>query len=74
MVAAVEAETSFAAAKPRLLFSGYLAGLPSLPKYAIAPDGQRFLMLKNSETELAPAQLNVVLNWSEELRRQTGGR
>ena len=33
------------------------------------PDGQRFLMIKASEQESAATQLNVVLNWSDELRR-----
>jgi hypothetical protein len=34
MLTGVEAETSFAAAKPRLLFSVYLAGLPEFPQIA----------------------------------------
>jgi len=36
-----------------------------------ARDGQRFLMLKSSEREAAaPTQINVVLNWFEELKRR----
>ena len=35
------------------------------------PDGQRFLMLKPTEqAEAAPTQINVVLNWFEELKRR----
>ncbi len=34
--------------------------------YDISPDGQRFLMIKAVE---GVAQLNVVLNWFEELKR-----
>ena len=72
MVAGVDAGTRFAATKPRLLFSGYVRGYPGLPQYDVATDGQRFLMLRPSEAESAPAQLNIVLNWFEELHKLTG--
>jgi hypothetical protein len=35
----------------------------------VAPDGQRFLMLKADEAQ-ATTQINVVLNWFEELKRR----
>ncbi len=73
MAAAVEAEPSFAAAKPKLLFEGHYetaAVFPAQANYDM-PDGQRFLMLKPSEQEqAAPTQINVVLNWFEELKRR----
>ncbi len=38
--------------------------------YDVSPDDQRFLMLKPVEQEDAPlTEINVVLNWSEELKR-----
>ena len=37
--------------------------------YDVSPDGQRFLMVKETEQTTAPVQINVVLNWFEELRR-----
>ncbi len=40
----------------------------SLANYDITPDGQRFLMIKESEQE-ALRQINVVLNWFEEMKR-----
>jgi hypothetical protein len=41
------------------------------PNYDVSPDGQRFLMLKPPESaEAAPTQINVVLNWFEELKRR----
>jgi hypothetical protein len=40
-----------------------------LANYDVSTDGQRFLMIKASEQESAATQLNVVLNWSDELRR-----
>jgi serine/threonine-protein kinase len=64
---------SFVAGKPRMLFEGpYVATSPvfTSPLYDVAPDGQRFLMLKATEqTQAAPTQINVVLNWTEELKR-----
>jgi len=42
----------------------------TLPDYDVSPDGQRFLMLKPVEQEQATlTQINVVLNWTEELKR-----
>ena len=39
--------------------------------YDLAPDGQRFLMLKPVESETsAPTQINVVVNCFEELKRR----
>ena len=71
MATAVETKPVFTAAKPKLLFEGhYEAGsFPFEPDYDVSPDGQRFLMIKGSEQESAATQLNVVLNWSDELRR-----
>ena len=62
----------FSAGKPRMLFEGpYLPTAASFPYYDVSPDGQRFLMLKPVETETsAPTQINVVLNWFEELKRR----
>ena len=37
--------------------------------YDVSPDGQRFLMLKEKQREPAK-QIQVVLNWSEELKRR----
>ncbi|MEE8146412.1 MAG: hypothetical protein V3T24_02315, partial [Longimicrobiales bacterium] len=52
---------------PRMLFEGtYVEG--GGVQYDVAPDGQRFLMIKTGgETNEAP-QITVVLNWFEELR------
>jgi eukaryotic-like serine/threonine-protein kinase len=71
MVVAVETKTGFAAAKPVELFEGnYESGLYVYsPNYDVSPDGQRFLMIKGSEQESA-MQVNVVLNWFEDLKRR----
>ena len=71
MVTSLETKPVFAAFKPKLLFEAhYETGFSTLDRdYDVSPDGQRFLMIKGSEQESAPTQLNVVLNWSDELRR-----
>ena len=55
-----------------MLFEGHYQPTPvTYPNYDVAPDGQRFLMLKPVEQEqAAPTQINVVLNWFEELKRR----
>ena len=40
-----------------------------VPNYDVSSDGQSFVMIKG-EQESAPAQLNIVLNWFEELKRR----
>jgi eukaryotic-like serine/threonine-protein kinase len=68
MAAELETGSKFSAANPKVLFTGYIRGWPGLPQYDVAPDGQHFLMLKGTQAESAPAHLNVVSNWFEELR------
>ena len=69
-VADVITEPAFSAGKPRLLFEGKFApGVVASAAYDVSADGQRFLMLKPEP--LRPEPLNVLLNWSEELKRLT---
>ncbi len=57
---------SFRAGTPKTLFEGrYARG-----GYDAAPDGKRFLMMQSAQSEAGPAQLHVVMNWFEELRRR----
>jgi len=72
MVAAVEAGARFRAGAPRTLFSGvYNVNTQTDTLYDVAPDGRRFLMEHPSEAESNSRQMNVVLNWFEELRSLT---
>ena len=68
--------SSFSAGKPRMLFEGpYLPTAANSAYYDASPDGQRFLMLKPVESPTsAPTQINVVLNWFEELKRKVPGK
>jgi eukaryotic-like serine/threonine-protein kinase len=71
MAVDVATQPSFTAGKPRVLFEGrYNPAQGTTPNYDVSPDGQRFLMIKPSEAEQAPTQINVVLNWFEELKRR----
>jgi hypothetical protein len=70
MVVSVQTEPTFRRGRPEVLFEGtYLSsGFTSgYQYYDISPDGQRFLMIKETGSEQAP--INVVLNWFEELKR-----
>ena len=63
-------QPGFSAGKPKLLFEGpYLLSAGNLPAYDVSRDGQRFLMVEESQQEQPPTQINVVLNWFEELKR-----
>ena len=69
LVVPIQTEPAFHQGRPEVLFEGSYRShttLPGLQQYDISPDGQRFLMLKKDET---PAQIHVVLNWFEELKR-----
>jgi eukaryotic-like serine/threonine-protein kinase len=72
MAVDIDTQPNFLAGKPRVLFEGRYQPAPfPIANYDVSPDGQRFLMLKPSEQELAaPTQINVVLNWFEELKRR----
>ncbi len=72
MLASVQTEPTFRAGRPEVLFEGSFMrtrrGQIAMPYYDISPDGQQFLMIKAAEGSQS-AQINVVLNWFEELKR-----
>jgi serine/threonine-protein kinase len=73
MVSRVEAGQTWVAATPVQLFRGdYLFVTGSNTRtFDIAPDGKRFLMIKDIETTNAPqASIVVVENFDEELKRR----
>ncbi len=70
MAVSVQTEPTFRAGRPEVLFEGrYVITRfqPGYQYYDISPDGQRFLMIKAEEG--STGQINVVLNWFEELKR-----
>jgi len=72
MVADVVNQTNFTVSKPRMLFEGRSLPTPATsPNYDVSPDGQRFLMLKRAgQDDQGPTQINIVLNWFDELKRR----
>ena len=72
MAVDIATQTGFTAGTPQMLFQGPYEKAPiPVSDYDISPDGQRFLMVKSSEqTQAAPTQINVVLNWFEELKQK----
>jgi len=72
MAVDIATQPSFSAGKHRVLFEGqYLPGVGDTPNYDFDTKGQRFLMLKPvDDSPAAPTQINVVLNWTEELKQK----
>jgi serine/threonine-protein kinase len=64
----VNAHLTFTAGQPRELFAGRYETAPDT-NYDVTRDGQQFLMVKDTEPQGPITQLNVILNWSEELKR-----
>lgn len=73
MAVDVELQPTFTVGKPRMLFQGeYFASVFPFTgtAYDVSADGQRFLMVKQTEQTAAAVQMNVVVNWFEELKRR----
>jgi eukaryotic-like serine/threonine-protein kinase len=72
MAVDISTQSGFSAGKPRMLFEGQYLPTPfTNPNYDVSSDGQRFLMLKPVEqAQAGPTQINVVLNWFEELKQK----
>jgi Tol biopolymer transport system component len=72
MAADVSTQSGFSSGTPRLLFeSPYVPTPATFPNYDVSSDGQRFLMLKPvDQSGAAVTQINVVLNWFEELKQR----
>jgi serine/threonine-protein kinase len=68
MAVGVETQPAFKAGTPRMWFPG--EGYVALGNYDIAADGEHLMMLKQEDTATSPKELNVILNWSEELKRR----
>jgi hypothetical protein len=63
---AVTTSPAFSASRPETLFEGdYGSG------WDISRDGKRFLLIKDETAENAPKNLNLALNWFEELKAKS---
>ena len=74
MAVDVTTQPTFSPGRPRVLFDDPYSPDPgggNRPNYDVSRDGQRFLMLKPvPQQTTALTQINVVLNWFEELKRR----
>ncbi len=67
----VRTQPVFTPGKPQVVFDWPYEAMDGVrPNYDVTRDGQRFLMIKATESNSAPAQINMILNWSEELKRR----
>jgi serine/threonine-protein kinase len=64
MVAAIQTTPELRAGVPKALFEGPFEG------FDIAPDGQRFVLVRPAYPDLPPRPLVVVLGWLDELKRR----
>ena len=72
MTDSVKTEPNLRAGRPRILFGGLslLSRVENQKRdYDATPDGKRFLVVKRGK-EYLPTQINVVLNWAEELKQK----
>ena len=69
MVVDVTTEPVFSPGTPELLFEArYHSSASQLTNYDVSPDGQHFVMVTTDENEAR--QINVTLNWFEELKER----
>ncbi len=70
MVVSIGTQPDLGVGKPRELFEGILPPVNLARQYDLTPDGRRFVMTKKGQQKSTPARsINLVLNWSEELKR-----
>ena len=74
MAVEIATEPTFSAGTPKVLFEGdFGTGTVSRANYDVTPDDQRFLMVQQGDV-LGVSQINVVLNWFEELKAVTSDK
>jgi serine/threonine-protein kinase len=70
MAVDITTKPTFRAGLPRVLVRGrYMFNSNQAAGYDVSPDGQRFLRVQPLHPDPPANQINVVLNWFEELRR-----
>ena len=71
MVVDVDTRDGFKAGTPRALIRdfGFSSGGRNGVSYGVAPDGKRFFRVRPVREEALTSQVNVVVNWTSEIRR-----
>jgi serine/threonine-protein kinase len=71
MAVDIRTQPDFAPGAPRLLFEArFPMSTTSVSGYDVFPDGRRFLFPQRVEPEQAATQVNVVINWFEDVKRR----
>jgi len=73
MAVQVRGGPELAVGNPTLLFEGEYVYAATVPNYDVAPDDQGFVMVR-ADQKKPWMQVNVVLNWFEELKRRAPSR
>jgi Tol biopolymer transport system component/tRNA A-37 threonylcarbamoyl transferase component Bud32 len=68
MAVNIATQPRFAAATPRALFSQSFSLASERVNYDVSADGQRFVLVGLGDSE-HPAEINIVLDWFDELKR-----
>src|SRR5471030_2111983 len=67
----VAGRPAFTAGPPRLLYEGrYDTSVTNTPSYDVSLYGRRFLRAQPPESGQAATQIQVVINWGEEVKRR----
>ncbi len=69
MTVDIQMTPTFKVGNPRMLFEAKFA-VADMAAHDVTSDGKLFLLVKPSEKEQAQAQIHVVLNWFDELKRK----
>jgi serine/threonine-protein kinase len=69
MTAGVRLDSEFQFEKPRVLFTNKGYRLGGSVSYDVSPKDGRFLIPKNPERGTVPITIEVVINWTEEIKR-----
>lgn len=69
MVAAIETDPHLSWSDPKMLFEGAGVMLTDTRNYDIHPNGQRFLLVDEIDQEVDDQQINIIINWFDELKR-----
>ena len=72
MVVPIKNEPFFTPGKAKILFDVSQMNFPSYPvaNFDIAPDGKRFLMIKNTGYQTNIRAFNIITNWLNELNER----
>ncbi len=68
MAVSIETAPAFKAGQPHLLFEGPY--FESGHDIAITPDGKGFILIRETDSQTGPRQIETVVNWFEELKQR----